>query len=143
MNVKVHEIMTTPVVTTEPHRSIARIKRIIQRNHIGVIPVIDKHNIPVGIISTVDLLNESNDQTNARAIMTEDVYTIPQYDDISIAARIMRSHHVHHLVVTHEQKIVGLLSAFDLIKLVENHRFIDKNAPVTNKRKLTKLYKNE
>jgi signal-transduction protein with cAMP-binding, CBS, and nucleotidyltransferase domain len=50
----------------------------------------------------------------------------------------MRNHKIHHLIVTHEQKVVGILSAFDLLKLVENHRFIDKNAPDINKRILNK-----
>ena len=36
-------------------------------------------------------------------IMTEKVYTIPGYDDISVAARIMRNHKIHHLMVTREK----------------------------------------
>ena len=61
--------------------------------------------------------------------------TIPQYDDVSIAARIMRNHKIHHLMVTSEQKIVGVLSSFDLLKLVEGHRFVMKNAPTPSRKK--------
>jgi hypothetical protein len=32
-------------------------------------------------------------------------------------------------VVTHEKKVVGLISSFDLMKLVEGKRFTMKNAP--------------
>jgi len=33
-----------------------------------------------------------------------------------------------------EQKIVGVLSAHDLLKLVEGHRFVMKNAPTPSKK---------
>jgi signal-transduction protein with cAMP-binding, CBS, and nucleotidyltransferase domain len=67
--------------------------------------------------------------------MTKPVHTIPQYDDVSTAARIMRNHRIHRVVVTHEQKVVGILSSFDLLKLVEGHRFVTKNAPTSSSRK--------
>ena len=70
--------------------------------------------------------------------MTEKIYAVPQYDDVSIAARVMRNHKIHHVVVTHEQKVVGMLSAFDLLKLVEGHRYVAKNAPTQSKRKGSK-----
>ena len=50
----------------------------------------------------------------------------------------MRNHHIHHLVVTHEQKVVGMISAFDLLKLVESHRFVAKNPPTSSKRRGSK-----
>jgi len=40
--------------------------------------------------------------------------------------------------VTREQKVVGVLSAFDLLALVEGRRFVAKNAPTTPVRKETK-----
>ena len=36
---------------------------------------------------------------------------------------------------THEQKVVGLVSSFDLLKLVEEHRFTMKNPPAAPKRR--------
>jgi signal-transduction protein with cAMP-binding, CBS, and nucleotidyltransferase domain len=70
--------------------------------------------------------------------MTEKVYTVPRYDDVSSAARVMRNHKIHHVVVTHEQQVVGILSSFDLLKLVEDHRFVPKNAPTGSKRQGSK-----
>ena len=67
--------------------------------------------------------------------MSTKVYSVPQYDDVHIAARVMRNHHIHHVVVTHEQAVVGVLSAFDLLKLVEDHRYVAKNPPTPSTRK--------
>jgi CBS domain-containing protein len=51
-----------------------------------------------------------------------------------VAARIMRNHKIHHLMVTDEKKLIGIISSFDLLKLVEGHRFEIKN-PATPKSK--------
>ena len=61
--------------------------------------------------------------------MTRKVYTAPQYEEPAVAARIMRNHHIHHVIVTSEKKVVGILSTFDLLALVEDRRFKAKRAP--------------
>ena len=62
-------------------------------------------------------------------VMTSEVLTIPDYADVSRAARMMRNRRIHHLVVTLDGKMLGMLSSYDLLKLVEAHRFVPKNAP--------------
>ena len=41
----------------------------------------------------------------------------------------------YHLVVTHEKEVVGIISSFDLLKLVEDKRFVAKAGPTPSKRK--------
>jgi len=138
MNVKVNDLMTEAVVTTEPHVSVERVRRILERNKIGAIPVVDGEGRPVGIISATDLVPDLKPGSPISTVMTEKVYSVPQYDEVSTAARVMRNHRIHRVVVTHEQRVVGILSAFDLLKLVEAHRYEEKNAPTPSKRKGTK-----
>ncbi len=47
----------------------------------------------------------------------------------------MRNHGIHHVVVAEGQAVVGILSSFDLLRLVEDHRFVAKNAPTPSSRK--------
>jgi CBS domain-containing protein len=138
MNVKVNELMTNLVVTTEPHASVEHVRGILERNKIGAIPVVDTAGSPVGIISATDLVASLKPGSPISKIMTERVYTVPKYEDVSTAARVMRNHKIHHVVVTHEQKVVGILSAYDLLKLVEDHRFVAKNPPTGSKRNSSK-----
>jgi len=137
MNVKVHDLMTESVVTTERHVSIEHVRTIMERNKIGALPVVDSDGQPVGIVSATDLVPPVKDDAPVSTIMTGKVFTVPKYDDVSIAARVMRNHRIHRVVVTHEQKVVGVLTAFDLLKLVENHRFVAKNPPTESRRKGT------
>ena len=135
MSVKVEELMTKSVITAQPHQSVEHVRNMLERNSISSVPVVDSDGHPIGIVSLTDLVQELKPAAPISQIMTEKVYTIPQYDDTSIAARVMRNHKIHHVVVTHEQKVVGILSAFDLLKLVESHRYVAKNAPTPSKRK--------
>lgn len=135
MNVKVGDLMSNSVITTEPHKSIGHAREIMQKNHVGAIPVVDSEGTPVGIVSSTDMLDEHKDGTPVSRVMTEKVYSVPAYDDASIAARVMRNHNIHRVLVTHEHKIVGVLSSFDLLKLVEDHRYVEKNPPTRSNRK--------
>ena len=139
MNVKVNDLMTEAVVTTEPHVSVERVRRILERNKIGAIPVVDGDDRPVGIVSATDLVPGLKPGSPISTIMTEKVYSVPQYDEVSTAARVMRNHRIHRVVVTHEQKVVGILSTFDLLKLVEAHRYQEKGAPTRNRKARKRL----
>ena len=134
MNIKIADIMHKSVVTTVPHKSLGHVRDIMANNHISSVPVVNSENEVVGIITTSDLAKGHDEGTPVSKIMPAQVFSVPAYSDVHIAARIMRNHHIHHLVVTHENEIVGVLSSFDLLQLVENHRFAIKNPPTSSKR---------
>ena len=138
MNVKIIDLMSTKVVVCQPHQSVEHVRSVLHSNSISSVPVVDSNQSPVGIVSAIDLADDLKAGSPISKIMSEKVYTVPQYEDVSIAARIMRNHHIHHVVVTNEQKVVGMVSAFDLLRLVEDHRFVAKNAPTPSKRKGSK-----
>lgn len=138
MNIKVAELMSESVLTAEPHQSVEHIRQLLDRNSISSVPVVDSDGQPVGIVSVTDLAHDLKAGSPISTIMTEKVYVVPKYEDVSIAARVMRNHKIHHVVVTHEKKVVGILSAYDLLKLVEGHRYIAKNPPTKSARKGSK-----
>lgn len=138
MNVKVDDIMIQNVITVQPHHTVDRLRRLMETNKVHAVPVVDTDGQLVGIVSSNDLVAELKGGTSVSQIMTDRVYTVPKYDDVHIAARVMRNHRIHHIVVTHEQEIVGILSSFDLLKLVEEHRFVIKNAPTESSRRRSK-----
>ncbi|MEX2466034.1 MAG: CBS domain-containing protein, partial [Gemmatimonadota bacterium] len=126
MNASIEDLMVKSVVTTRPHKSVGHVKDIMKTNGIQSVPVVDSENQLEGIITSTDMLEDLSDNTPVSQIMTKNVYTVPLYADVHIAARVMRNHKIHHVVVTHEKQLVGILSAFDLLRLVEDHRFVMK-----------------
>ncbi|MEN8159505.1 MAG: CBS domain-containing protein [Myxococcota bacterium] len=138
MGIKVDDLMTERVVTAEPHYTVERVRGLLDRNEVSAVPIVDTEGHPVGIVSARDLRADVSGGTPVKKIMTEKVYTVPRYEDVHIAARVMRNHRIHRVVVTDEQRVVGVLSAFDLLQLVEDHRFVMKNPPTESKRKGTR-----
>jgi CBS domain-containing protein len=135
MNIKVKDLMAKSVITTMPHKSVGHAQSIMAKNKIKSVPVVDSEMNVKGIITATDMLKDISENTPLSHVMATRVYTIPAYSDVNIAARMMRNHNINHLVVSDEKKIVGVLSAHDLLRLVEDHRFVMKNPPTPTKKK--------
>ena len=125
----VADVMTEQVMRVTRQQSIGHVRELLGRHEIHALPVVNAENEPIGIVTSLDLVGQTNDEAPIGQLMTRGVYTIPKYADVHLAARMMRNHHIHHLIVTHEREIVGLVSTFDLLRLIENKRFVQKNLP--------------
>ena len=135
MNIKVKDLMVKSVITTMPHKTVGHAQSIMTKNKIKSIPIVDNEMNIKGIITATDMLKDISEGTPLSHVMTTNVYTIPAYSDVHIAARVMRNHNINHLIVSDEKKIVGVLSAHDLLRLVEDHRYVMKNPPTPSKKK--------
>ena len=135
MNVKIADLMVKHVVTTLPHKTIGHVKDIMTKNRISAVPVVDSDNVPVGIVTSNDLHRGLKDSTPLSHILPDHVWQIPAYNDVSVAARVMRKHHIHHVLVTHEKELVGIISSFDLLELLDSHRFVMKNPPTPSRKR--------
>lgn len=133
MALKIDELMAKKVISAEPHDTVDHVRSLMRRNRILAVPIIGSDGEPVGIITSSDLLQDLDGATPVSRIMTERVYKVPAYNEVSIAARVMRQHRIHHVLVTHEQKLVGIVSSFDLLQLIEDHRFEMKGKPTPRK----------
>jgi len=135
MNTKVKDLMVSPVVSTLQHKSVGHAKDIMQKNNIQALPIVDSDKKIVGIVTPSNLL-KAEEGSPISKIMTENVYTIPEYAPIQDAARIMRKHKIHHVLVAHEKELVGIISSFDLLKLVEDKAFVAKNEAERKKKEI-------
>jgi CBS domain-containing protein len=137
MNVKVKDLMVERVITAQPHHTVDHVRGLIERNRISAVPVVGPDGQALGIVTATDLVQASKGGTPVSQLMTERVYTVPAYNDVHVAARIMRNQKIHHVVVTHEKEVIGIISSFDLLRLVEDRRFAMKNPPETAKKRKT------
>ena len=129
MNIRIADIMTKRVVVAQPHHTIGHVRQLMERNRIGALPVVGPDNEVLGIVTSSDLLRRHKDESPCSRIMSDGVRAVPAYNEVSVAARIMRKHKIHHVVVTKEKKVVGMISSFDLLKLVDGNRFQLRQAP--------------
>jgi type IV pilus assembly protein PilB len=117
----VEDVMVRTVVTIHPLASVSEALNVLVYRGITGCPVVDKEGNVVGIVSYRDLasLIKTNSRKNARKnvsqIMSDRVISVRPTDTLKDAAQKMWRHKIHRLVVLHEDKLVGILTPFDLM----------------------------
>ena len=134
MNLTVEDIMTTPVMTVTKHQRADHIAALMREHKVSAFPVVGPDLEPLGIITSSDLLGPHAGSTHVSELMSTKVLTIMVNDGPHVAARIMRNHRLHHVVVIDQHEVVGIVSAYDLLELVEDHRFVARAAPTPSRR---------
>jgi len=59
-------------------------------------------------------------------IMTRHVITASPDDKLSVAREIFKENRVHHLPIVHGTKLLGILTTYDIFKLVERNEDFDR-----------------
>ena len=118
MTSSIDELMSPLVTTVAPDQPLGYVRQLMAEHHISAVPVVNAQGEPVGIVTATDLLQGHSDQTLAETAMAAPVATVSRYDAPKVAAQLMRAHHLHHVVVTQAEEIVGIVSSFDLLRLI-------------------------
>lgn len=131
MNVTVAELMHTPVMTITKHETVGHARKLMAEHRVSALPVVGPDRAPLGIVTATDLLDGHGhpDGAPVSQVMSPSPYTVPRSDGPHVAARIMRNHHLHHVVVVDAHQVVGMVSSYDLLRLVEDHRYVAKAPP--------------
>lgn len=131
----VRDYMTKKVFTLPADKKLFVAKQIMEWAHVRHVPVVDREGHVVGLVSHRDLLNASISSISTRIAdversqhlwtipaekaMHRDVRTISPNAPIQDAARIMRTEKIGCLVVIEQGKLVGILTEYDLLRIVE------------------------
>ena len=130
---QVADVMTRPLVTIQSDTTVAAAWTIMRERQVRHLPVLDGHRRLIGMLTDHDLRRvvlgrcerEGPDELRALLaglrvdeVMTWAVVTVTPERDIREAARMMRDYEVGGLAVVSEDKVVGILTATDLIRAV-------------------------
>jgi CBS domain-containing protein len=130
MKIQVNDFMTTAVIAAQITDSIGEIRAIMQREGIHAIPIVENSdgNILVqGIVTSTDLSCQLDDKLPVeKAFNFSKVHVLHTNSSAKAAAEMMLKHHVHHLVVMENGKLVGMVSSLDFVKLVAEYQLDEK-----------------
>jgi CBS domain-containing protein len=117
----VRDLMAKSVVPGDPRGSLVDAAALMRSHRISALAVLDGDLI-VGIVTERDMLRAIADGRNPAAThisqyMTHSPITIDAAEPAAKAAAIMVKHRVRHLPVTDNDRLVGFLSARDLLAL--------------------------
>lgn len=123
----VRQVMNKNVIISKPDITIREASDVMARFHVGSVVVVEEGKI-VGILTERNILmavaeGKDTETTTAKEIMSKDVVTIGPDNDIRDAIDIMVKKKIKKLPVIHEGKLVGIITASDIIvfepKLIE------------------------
>lgn len=118
------DIMTTKLITIGPEAKVKEAVKLIVKNNISGLPVVDETLKVIGIVSEKDLLDllfnpEDLDAPISKIMMTR-VTTIPGDATLFDVGEIFLSNSFRRLPVVNENScIMGLISRRDLLKTID------------------------
>ena len=119
MSIEVEQIMVKSVVEVDETESVGDARQLMENNDIGALPVVNARGALVGIVTATDLMLDYEDVLPVSRIMTSPPHTLEPSADVAEAARLMREHGHHHVIILDHERIVGIISSLDLLQLIE------------------------
>jgi CBS domain-containing protein len=117
--VLVRDVMNSPVISALPHDTIKDIATKMKEEKIGSIIIMENEKA-VGIVTDWDIVSNAvikdikPTMVKASDIMQK-LHTIEGEEGITEAARILRQHNIKRLGVVYKNRLVGIISASDVI----------------------------
>lgn len=128
----VKNVMTKNPVTISPESSITEARALMNKKNIGKLPVIDKNNKLVGILTKNDMAKAApSDATTldmfeigyilskitVEKVMAKNVITVPDTEVVENAAKIMVDNGIGCVPVVSGDLVVGIITESDLFGL--------------------------
>lgn len=123
---KAKDLMTKNVITVKEDTSVVELAKILYENQISGVPVVDSQGKVVGVVTEKDILNiifSGNVQhTKVGDIMSRNVIKFSPDTDIDKVALAISEHNIRRvIIVDKDNKVVGIVSRRDIIKMILEH----------------------
>ncbi len=124
--------MTKNPITISAHTPVSEARDIMKREKIHRLPVVDKHDHLLGIVTEKDILYASPSPATSldvyeianlltklqvHSVMTRDVKTITAETPMEDAARIMSDYNIGGLPIMEDDIVIGIITESDLFKV--------------------------
>ncbi|HZN41503.1 MAG TPA: FAD-dependent oxidoreductase [Planctomycetota bacterium] len=123
LRVPLHSVMSSPVFTMRQDATLEQCLSQFVANRFNCFPIVDKNLRLVGLVTSTDLFaalrRDVDLQQPLQTIATWKVQCLGPTEPVERAVEIMRRRDVKHVMVTdHDQRIVGIVSLKDILKLI-------------------------
>lgn len=115
---KVRDLMTTNVTTADLNSSVTEIAKSMRDFNVGSIPVCDRNDNLVGIVTDRDIVLRNvaeggRRKNKAQDVMSSKLITVTPDTHVHEAARIMAENQIRRLPVVENGRLVGIVSIGD------------------------------
>jgi CBS domain-containing protein len=127
---RVNDLMSSPPISVEPNLGLKEVAEIMLHHGVSTVPVVDRSDGIVGILSETDLLEiqarrqaapqaqEAREVRIASDVMTNAVISTTPETYLDDLVRLMIEHHVKRVPVVADGRLVGMISRTDVIRVL-------------------------
>ena len=122
-DVKVDDVMSSPVVTIKDTDTVLAAAKLMKKNEIGCVVVVDKTGNPRGIITERDIVRRVSafdmlpSKVQAGKSMTKPPATVESSTSVTDAAKKMRQLKIRRLIVLQGKKLMGIITSNDIVDI--------------------------
>ena len=120
---RVSEVMSTQIETINGEETVETAAKIMVKEHIGALIILERGELE-GIITERDILkivaNNKSVKTKIKEVMSKKLITIDHNAILEEAADLMVQYKIKKLPVLKDGKLVGIVTATDLITYEKN-----------------------
>lgn len=116
----VSNLMTTNLITIMPSTTLEEARDLYTKHNIHHLPVVSSEGKLEGMLSHSDYVKLSYEfATTAKEIMTKGLAKLEASDTVRTAANLFLINRFHALPVVDGDRIVGIITVHDLIRLMD------------------------
>jgi len=108
------DIMSTELITISHSATVVQVARILARNKISGMPVVDEGKV-VGVVSEADILTAAGD-TTVDWVMSSDIVSVTPDTPVAEITAILKQRSIKRVLVTDRAgDLVGIVSRADIV----------------------------
>ncbi|MFI5391666.1 MAG: CBS domain-containing protein [Bacteriovoracales bacterium] len=131
---KVSDIMSENPFCLNEHDEISLLDEVMELEKVHHVPIINNENEVVGILTHRDFLSllisakkeNLKKKVKVSEVMKKDIQTIENSDSLILAAERFYKNRTGSLLVVKKKKLVGIITPFDLLKLLDKKHLVTK-----------------
>ena len=115
---KADDIMSSPVISVPPDRSVREVAGLLFEHRISAVPVLEGERL-VGLVSEADVLRRrqlGGPARRARDIMTHEVATVAPDTPVEEIAALLEERGIKRVPVVQAGRVVGIVSRSNLVQ---------------------------
>ncbi len=137
------DVMTSEVITVDENASVQAVAKLLAERGISAVPVVDKGNRVIGMVSEGDLLHRAETGTERRRswwlemmastnklagdyvkshsgkvkdVMTRDVVSVIETTPVADIAILLETNRIKRVPVVRDNKLIGIVSRANLVR---------------------------
>jgi CBS domain-containing protein len=121
MDQAISTLIEGEVIAVDSEDTIDVVEDILRRHNVTYVPVVESDGRIFGIITARDMINFHSSRKAAKAVRAWEICThktieVSPHKSIHLVAQLMVEHKIHHVLVSDEGVLKGVISSFDLVE---------------------------